>query len=204
VQLQGSKTWFVRPCSEAADWESAPPELAVGKEGVIEQGRGGARLCIDCSAGDLLLINTRAWWHRTEINVQEGSGLSVSYARDFYLDGRAPGKGAVAAGCTTDDADIKTNDSTLDPRMLARKVFKAGDVVLEEDELPDDDLPRAADPNCSMTELDDGSEALVALRRIRKDEPLTLGLGDESDADGYELWELDPETGEMLHVEEDA
>jgi hypothetical protein len=42
----------------------------------------------------------------------------------------------------------------------------------------------------------------VSLRRIKTGEPLTIGVGDESDADEYEEWELDPETGEMVKVEE--
>jgi hypothetical protein len=37
--------------------------------------------------GDLLLINTRAWWHRTDIETQDDEGFSMSYARDFYLSG---------------------------------------------------------------------------------------------------------------------
>ncbi len=38
------------------------------------------------------------------------------------------------------------------------------------------------------------------MRRIRKGEPLTVGIGQDSDADEYEEWELDPDTGEMLKV----
>jgi hypothetical protein len=46
----GHKTWFVRPCAQAADWESSPPVLEKGKEGVVEapDGRGGLRLRIQC------------------------------------------------------------------------------------------------------------------------------------------------------------
>ena len=203
VQLSGKKTWIVRPCAEACDWQASPPVLDEGKEGVVSEGRGGTRLRIDCEEGDLLLINTRAWWHRTELLPQKGAGFSISYARDFYLGSAAsvPAKaGAGSAGGTASPmCGVKTNDETLDPRMFAARRFKAGEVVLEE--LPDAELPRADDPNCAFAELDDGSEALVALRRIHQDEPLTVGVGEESDGE-YEVWELDPETGEMVRVED--
>lgn len=193
---QGHKTWFVRPCAEAHDWESSPPVLAEGKESVVKEGRGGLRLRIDCERGDLLLINTRAWYHRTVINPQAASDLSISYARDFYLPGAQ--RETEAGG----DGD-KGNDDVLDPRMYAKRNFKPEEIILTEDDLPDADFPRSADPNCSMAVLDDDSEALVSLRRIAKGEPLTIGVGDESDADEYEEWELDPETGEMVKVEEE-
>ena len=60
------------------------------------------RLRIECQAGDILMINTRLWWHQTElpdttyattsINTTASAGpplslpLSMSYARDFHCD----------------------------------------------------------------------------------------------------------------------
>jgi len=193
VQLKGTKTWFVRPCVDAHDWSSRPPELKEGQQGVVKEGRGGYRLRIDCREGDLLLINTRAWWHKTEIGPQE-SGLSISYARDFYLDDKKK-KSAARHG-------EKTNDQTLDPRMFASKNFKAMEIVMREEDLPDADLPRSGDPNCSLAELDDETLALVSIRNIKKNEPLTVGVGDESDDDEYEAWDYDPATGEMVKVED--
>lgn len=49
--------------------------------------------------------------------------------------------------------------------------------------------------------MDDDSVALVALRKIAKGEPLAVGVGEDSDEEEYEEWELDPETGEMFKVE---
>ena len=202
VQLQGTKSWHVRPCAEAGDWEGAPPVLEEGAPGVVREGRRGLRLLVECSQGDLLLVNTRAWWHRTDIAPQPGAGISISYARDFYLPtvcrpgaaGGAAGKGGEAT------AEDKTNDATLDPRLFAARAFRAMEVVLRGDELPDGELPCAAEPNCSLAELDDGSDALVALQRIRKGEPLTVGVGEDESEGEYEEWELDPETGEMYRV----
>ena len=189
VQLKGHKTWYVRPCVDAHDWGSSPPELGTGKRGVVKEGRGGSKLKILCEEGDLLLINTRAWWHKTEIEPQD-TDFSISYARDFYLGDNKKKKA---------DGE-KTNDETLDPRMFAARNFKAMEVVLREDELPDAEMPRSADPNCSMAELDDDSFALVSIRAVKTGEPLTIGVGEDSDDDEYEEWDLDPETGEMVKV----
>eukprot|EP00434_Breviolum_minutum_P012442 symbB.v1.2.010961.t1/scaffold727.1/size198231/6 len=42
-----------------------------------------------CKEGDVLCINTRLWWHKTHI--PSGCNLSISVARDMYLDGTRPG-----------------------------------------------------------------------------------------------------------------
>ena len=137
AQLRGTKTWYVRPLKTAEVWEGSPPTLA-GKPGAVQGTLAGARLRIVVEEGDLLVINTRVWWHRTEIDPQPDAapaggkakakgkgkgkakgaavgqgenagsesgaggqdGLSISYARDFYLEGcaRPRGKGKKAAG----------------------------------------------------------------------------------------------------------
>jgi hypothetical protein len=72
MQLAGSKVWFVRP-NHGASWgasEGAMLEEAqdlVDKHGCAKHSSHVKRLEICCSAGDLLLINTRLWFHATEI-----------------------------------------------------------------------------------------------------------------------------------------
>ena len=96
VQLSGFKTWHIRPVESAPEFEGCPPDCGDDElEGVKE---GGGGYVVECEAGDLLLINTRAWWHRTTLPVQEGN--SVSYARDFYIGGRK--------GAANDGADGET------------------------------------------------------------------------------------------------
>jgi hypothetical protein len=100
VQLSGLKTWHIRPVESAPEFEGCPPDCGDDElEGVKE---GGGGYVVECEAGDLLLINTRAWWHRTTLPVQEGN--SVSYARDFYLGGRK--------GAANDGAGGETNFSS--------------------------------------------------------------------------------------------
>jgi len=55
---------------------------------------------VDVEEGDVFVINTRLWWHRTEIPGWEvgrddhhrRDNVSISYARDIYLDGTQPSK----------------------------------------------------------------------------------------------------------------
>ena len=56
-QLAGTKTWFIRPLSEHRDWNDRAPLL-----------RGCTSLKVTCRAGDILVINTRLWWHQTSIS----------------------------------------------------------------------------------------------------------------------------------------
>jgi len=86
-----SKVWYVRPLDGASAWGGEdPPEVACypGGDGgarVVEDTVGGERrrrLRIEVEEGDLLLVDTSAWWHETALPQQK---LSVSYAREFFL-----------------------------------------------------------------------------------------------------------------------
>jgi hypothetical protein len=101
-QLSGSKTWYVRPLKESKEWRNVPdfedfcPSASTEKSTRHRQrvGRKAAnnvdwRLQIECQTGDLLLINTRLWWHCTSLPLtvtdeDDSADWSVSFARDFY------------------------------------------------------------------------------------------------------------------------
>ena len=55
-------------------------------------------LRLDVEAGDCLMINTRLWWHRTEL--PPSGNPSISVARDFYCDERRPKAGLAMWGGT--------------------------------------------------------------------------------------------------------
>jgi hypothetical protein len=144
-QWSGAKTWHVRPLAEADEWSGSAPEISAGAGG-----NGGARkqrtsraapplLRIECQRGDLLLINTRLWWHHTTLPPQ-GTELSISYARDFYCANAAvPGSSPPVAA--VNDAEAQDFDNVEE--LYASKNVKKGAIVLTESELPDCALPRS-------------------------------------------------------------
>ena len=105
VQSSGSKVWYVRPV-DTPEWGTDPESRLVISDGSSddvaniteeesdEEGKDCSenipRLRVECNPGDVLVINTRVWWHQTHIppttyGAHEGDdGLSISYARDFF------------------------------------------------------------------------------------------------------------------------
>ncbi len=202
VQLQGSKTWYVRPHLESDEWGEDPPTLA-HKTGAEKGPNGGWRLRINVGAGEMLLINTRLWWHRTEIEEQAGGpkGLSISYARDFYLNDEDDDSDddVVEDGGTCARDALKANaPDTLDPRMRAKQDTAAGATLLRGEEIPEG-LPCSLEANCEVVEKGEHAErVLVALRAVSAGEALAIAPREDEE---YDEWELDPNTGEMVRVD---
>ena len=242
VQLSGTKTWYVRPLKSASEWMSNPPNLKA-KPGACQK-NSSTRLRICVQPGDLLVINTRAWWHQTEIDPQKSSelvakrqkkrrkkgkkneketassALSISYARDFYLDGK-PKKEKKESNCSSEnpeedpskDSDEisdndsnedpgKTNDQTLDPRLIAKTMVYNGELAVVEEDLPEN-LPRSRAPNCELCVCEvEGEEmmCMLATRDIYIGEPFSIKVEDDEDAEDMEEWELNTTTGEMTRI----
>ena len=76
-QLVGGKLWKLRPTLELRQLcdEQHDTALLDSYEILVEE-------------GDVFVINTRLWWHQTELP----PGWSVSYARDLYLDPKSCAK----------------------------------------------------------------------------------------------------------------
>ena len=119
LQLAGTKHWLLRPL----------------KGDLVEPKR------LVCRPGDVLLIDTRAWRHSTQI--PPAREPSISIARDFCYGGAPEGDLLEGGG----DQDVLNVDAILAARPVA-----AGGVVLTEDDLPECSLPRSADPNCRVAE----------------------------------------------------
>ena len=166
VQLAGTKTWLIRPDAASLEWKGCPPELKKETPGVVQRGAGGLRLQVDVAEGDFLCINTRIWYHRTDIQVQTQSkdALSISYARDFYLCSSGEKDGNNGGDDDDDDAgidveqgsELKRNDAdSLDPRLFAKSNIACGDVALFEEQLPDElSIPRSLHPSCELVEAE--------------------------------------------------
>lgn len=102
--------------------------------------------------GDLFVINTRLWWHRTEIPgwgevgtkevgervVDRGDNVSISYARDIYLDGTQPAK-------DEDEMHMFSKDGAWATAFLPK-----GTVLLTEVDPPIGRTSVRADANCEL------------------------------------------------------
>jgi len=86
-QLSGSKIWFLQPTEELCNKSLSEDDHPMDPQMTLE---------VICNKGDVLVINTRLWWHSTVLPVQprmdkkkknsdQESVPSISYARDFYL-----------------------------------------------------------------------------------------------------------------------
>eukprot|EP01062_Namystynia_karyoxenos_P067943 TRINITY_DN62093_c0_g1_i1.p2 TRINITY_DN62093_c0_g1~~TRINITY_DN62093_c0_g1_i1.p2 ORF type:complete len:413 (+),score=112.98 TRINITY_DN62093_c0_g1_i1:67-1305(+) len=171
LQLQGAKTWHLRPTEE-----------------LLQRNPSLSPCTVTCRPGDVLVVNTRLWWHRTELPDTRGAaeGLSVSYARDFRLVDAQPGGGDA-------DDDDESADMTNVEGLYAPQVVPAGSVVATADDMPDCSLPRSKEPNCVVTDTKVGRRtvmALVALREIAAGEWFSVAPSDdeggEEDEEGEE------------------
>ncbi|CAB9525372.1 UTP6, small subunit (SSU) processome component, homolog (yeast) [Seminavis robusta] len=88
-------------------------------------------------------------------------------------------------------------DERVDPRAVALRDFQKGEVVLRDDEIPDD-LPRSHEPNCELAAASGDSIVLKALCEISAKEVLCILPDDDEE---YETVEVDLATGELQHVE---
>ena len=143
------------------------------------------KMIIKCQAGDVLLINTKLWWHHTKIPPTNNANhqVSISYARDIYFESNKP-------------TNTNLNNMTNVDAVYASKSIKAGNVVLTEDDMPDCELPRSNDPNCAVTMLDNGQGALIAIKNIDEGDFFSIANSSSSDDD-----DLDEEEVEDVGIE---
>jgi hypothetical protein len=170
-QVSGSKTWTIRPTEELRDMCD---ELDVALKGSYVH---------TVEEGDIFVINTRLWWHQTEIpgiDTARTSGnttnLSISYARDIYLDGTQPPAG--------DEEYMSSKDGAWAIAFIAK-----GTILFTEDGVdpPASRTSKLADANCIMkicavedSDNEDGVKAetrklaLVAIKDIKEGEFFTI------------------------------
>jgi len=176
-QMSGKKVWHLRPTEELLRMakEEGCQELLQ-----LEKGSGGKGVMLECVAGDVLVVNTRLWWHHTVIPQQKACGEvesvpSVSYARDFYiLPNLAREK------LQKGHKEIMTNiDGIYAPRDIEQNTS-----IFTEEEMPDGEMHRSADPNCEVIIMETGLGAIVAKRFIKAGEFLSVVDSDEDDMTG--------------------
>ena len=134
-QVEGCKTWHLRPTESLSE----DSEVAKGCIGGVD---------VHVEQGDIIIVDTKAWWHCTSVPVQHS--ISMSYARDLYVNRPAPGE--------SDMANIEG--------VWAQKALSPGEVLFTEHDLPDAELQRGSDPNCELVELqndEDGSSCMAVV-----------------------------------------
>jgi len=163
---------------------NASVEPETDSKGVPHQSqRRGVTIC--CQEGDVLLVNTRLWWHSTKIPQQpidkskDGHVPSVSYARDLYLTWEEND----GDGNDDDIVDDEGNMTNLDG-LYASNDIEAGTIIFTEEDMPDCELHRTKDnPNCEVIEMENGSGAIVSRRKITAGEFFCVLETDDEDND---------------------
>ena len=150
-QLSGCKRWFLRPTDE------------------LLKRVDDVRPCtVTVQEGDVLVVNTRLWWHRTVIPSQPEP--SVSYARDFFTSAAAS------------DQKAEEPMSNVDGLYAANDI-EEGTILFTEDNMPDCELHRSStDPNCEIVQLEDGTGAVVSCRKILSGEFFCVAESEDEDA----------------------
>lgn len=188
-QCEGSKTWYLRPAN-TAEWGNTAIHIEPGNEAADKSaqfGDGINRLKVVVEEGDIIMLNTRVWWHQTRIPFTSKRRLSLSYARDFYCDSMKHVQPDTTSSARVSKAKQKSDEQYSNVvGLYATRELAAGEVVLTENELPDCSLPRSDEPNCEVTELEDGTGALVALEDIHYGEYFTIAPSDSEDGSSDE------------------
>jgi U3 small nucleolar RNA-associated protein 6 len=180
-QLSGTKEWHLRPSMELlkiiTETEKDGDKSDILSIWNQEQERGEkdncTRMTIRCQQGDILVVNTRLWWHSTTLPVQPT--VSLSYARDMYLSSSPP----------DDDVACDPSSMTNVDGLYAANDIEAGTIIFRESEMPDCELHRAKEnANCEVVELEYGEGAIVSSRLIKSGEFFCILESDDDDDEG--------------------
>ena len=157
-QMSGSKVWTLRASSTLIQHLNQHFATSWNKEN---------RMSVTIKQGDVLVINTRLWFHETSIPIQKTP--SVSYARDFCFQG----------------ADIGgSHNMTNIDGLYATQVIEEGTIIFKESEMPACELHRSSDAfNCEVVELEDGTSAVVSTRAIAAGEFFCVPETDDEEED---------------------
>ncbi|KAL7441083.1 hypothetical protein ACHAXM_007965 [Skeletonema potamos] len=191
-QLSGTKIWRLRSTTELTQAmrnhrkqnQSSPSNK---KRKVDEDAceNEANYIEVECKEGDILLLNTRLWWHSTIIPSQDVP--CISYARDIYFTQQKDE--SVHEQQPNRDSSMTNVDGTY-----AAADIEADTILFTERNMPDIELPRCkSDPNCQVVELEDEEGdsfmAVVTLRAIKSGEFFTLlESDDEEDESGDEVY----------------
>jgi hypothetical protein len=216
-QLSGTKIWRLRPTSELLqqlrendtvatthEYSTAGTKRKIDASGECGDDEDATKNCIEveCKQGDILVVNTRLWWHSTLIPAQDVP--SISYARDFYLNKETQGartNGKIKKNDNEEEAtELESFMNNVDGTYAAEDV-SAETILFTEHSMPHCELHRSkTNPNCQVVELEDdnGGEsymAVVTLRDIKAGEFFSI-LESSDEEEKESECEEDEEDGE--------
>ena len=175
-QLSGTKVWRIRATEELKEIiakKTNKSQSKTGKRKRPSEPTEAAYYDIECKEGDIILLNTRLWWHSTFVPPQ--ARPSISYARDVYFRSDVPDDSSPTLG-------------NLDGTYAAEDI-ESDTVLFTEHGMPDCELHRSRDdPNCRLVELEDEESgdsymAIVSSRDIKAGEFFTLEESDDEEDD---------------------
>mmetsp|Transcript_22835 Transcript_22835/g.35227 ORF Transcript_22835/g.35227 Transcript_22835/m.35227 type:complete len:435 (+) Transcript_22835:50-1354(+) len=188
-QLSGRKIWYLRPTAQLLKhFEEVGGKQMAGEWSKASSSSNSIK--IECKEGDVLVVNTRLWWHRTVIPTQNEP--SVSYARDFFLNMIKDGNHQVIPASNNIDnrSSEKSSDNNDDAcggmtnvdGLYASDDIEVGTVIFTEHDMPDCELHRSSNnPNCDVVELEDGTSAVVSTRDIATGEFFCVPESDDEE-----------------------
>jgi len=153
-QASGSKIWYLEPTKNLLQIAKSVPQNEM------------VEIC--CSPGDMLVLNTRNWFHRTELPFCKGFP-SISFAREFFLEEHPKGVRIQE----TDFGNVETIYATED--------IEEHTIILREGDMPDMELPTSKIYfNTRVVELEgEAGLVLVSTRNIRQGEQFFVHESDE-------------------------
>ena len=182
-QLSGTKIWRLRPTNELMQkYKKQNQSSPSNKKRKVEEGDSDKEdktqhIEVECKEGDILLLNTRLWWHSTIIPSQDVP--CISYARDIYFNIQKDE--SVPEQLPNQESAMTNVDGTY-----AAEAIEADTVLFTERNMPNIELPRCKEnPNCQVVELEDEAGdpymAVVSLRDIKSGEFFTLMESDDEE-----------------------
>ena len=175
-QFSGTKIWHLKPSKELQrNWDNE--KNGEGKNAIEENSGSDGQsaddeieLIVECKEGDVIIVNTRLWWHKTTLPPSEKP--SISYARDVYFSNNNDEN-------ISEDGEYKGNEMTNLDGLYAAEDIEVSTIVFRESTMPDCELHRSSDPNCDIIELEDGTGAIIAIRPIKAGEFFTVAESDD-------------------------
>lgn len=187
-QLSGTKIWRLRPTAELMEAmtnhneNQSSPSAKKRKIEETESENNNRHIEVVCKEGDIILLNTRLWWHSTSIPSQDVP--CISYARDIYFTQQKEDS-------AQEEQPNRESSMTNVDGTYAAEAIEADTILFTEHNMPDIELPRSkTDPNCQVVELEndngDTYMAVVSLRDIREGEFFSLLESDDEEVSGDE------------------